>query len=68
MKELFEQFLTEKRYVQNISPNTEESYSSAFLKFSKYVKVLNKPSLTGFVIGMRQEGIKLGPVMYTSGQ
>jgi integrase/recombinase XerD len=69
MKELFEQFLKEKRYLCNLSPKTLDSYQQAF---NAYQRVLNrnsisdfcalptKDTLKDFVIGMREAGLSPG--------
>jgi len=47
--ESFEKFLQEKRYLYNVSPNTEQIYRAAWQKWKKF-----GPDPVGFVAGMRQ--------------
>jgi integrase/recombinase XerD len=60
IKELFDNFIKEKRFLDNVSENTIRSYQMSFLKFQAYASVLDKSSLNSFVIGMREEGLKPG--------
>lgn len=58
MQNLFNQFLKEKTYLDGISLKTRESYSYAFLKFSKYASTFT--GLKDFVIGMKEDGLTAG--------
>jgi len=58
MRELFNDFIREKRFLSDASPNTIRSYEMSFKKFEKYG--LDKQSLNRFVIGMREEGLTPG--------
>jgi integrase/recombinase XerD len=60
VRELFDKFIREKRFLADASLNTIRSYEMSFLKFEKYTERLDKASLNEFVIGMRQEGLKPG--------
>lgn len=47
----FEQFLKERKYLQNVSPHTIKLYEIAWTKFQKY-----GPDAVSFVSGMREAG------------
>ncbi|HET6933518.1 MAG TPA: hypothetical protein VFI72_01690, partial [Candidatus Angelobacter sp.] len=49
--ETFEKFVQERRYLYNVSPNTEHIYRNAWAKWQKY-----GPEPLGFVAGLRQAG------------
>jgi hypothetical protein len=49
--ETFEKFVQERRYLYNVSPNTEHIYWNAWGKCQKY-----GPDPIGFVSGLRQAG------------
>jgi integrase/recombinase XerD len=49
--ETFEKFVQERRYLYNVSPNTEQLYRNAWGKWQKY-----GPDPVGFVSGLRQAG------------
>ena len=49
--EIFEKFVQERRYLYNVSPNTEKLYQIAWQKWQKY-----GPDPVGFVAGMRKAG------------
>lgn len=57
---LFADFLKEKRFLCDLSEHTLRSYRISFDKFKKYATDLDKTSLNKFVIGIREEGLKLG--------
>lgn len=71
MKELFEKFLTDKRYLCNLSAKTLDSYQQAFNAYqrvlsserigsSKAEELPTKDTLKDFVIGMREAGLSPG--------
>ena len=59
---LFEQFLAERRYLRNVKPSTLEWYETAFKSLQKHLGVdvppLSKSNLQGFVVAIRQRGVK----------
>lgn len=57
---LFEQFIKEKRFLDNLSENTLKSYKLAYQWFQKLGGELNKQALTNFVIGLREAGMNPG--------
>ncbi|HEV7397632.1 MAG TPA: tyrosine-type recombinase/integrase [Pyrinomonadaceae bacterium] len=61
MKELFAEFLKEKRYLCNLSPKTLDSYQQAF---NCYVRLgcgtPTKDGLKDFVVNMRESGLSAG--------
>lgn len=62
MKDLFNLFIREKRFLDNISELTIRSYKISWIKFEKYATELSKSSLNSFVIGMREEGLTPGGI------
>lgn len=60
LETLFADFIKEKTFLCDLSVHTLRSYRVSFDKFKKYVAELNKPALTNFVVGMREEGLKPG--------
>lgn len=48
----FEKFVQERKYLHNVSPNTEQIYRAAWSKWEKY-----GPDPVSFVAGMRQAGM-----------
>ncbi len=61
-KSLFEQFLTERRYLKNVTPATIEWYETAFKAWQRASGAdsppLTKPALQQFVVSLRQRGVK----------
>jgi site-specific recombinase XerC len=59
---LFEQFLAQRRYLQNVTPSTIEWYETAFKALQKSlgldVPPLTKSALQQFVVEVRQRGVK----------
>jgi integrase/recombinase XerD len=59
---LFEQFLAERRYLRNVTTSTLEWYETAFKSLQKHLGVdvppLSKSNLQGFVVAIRQRGVK----------
>lgn len=51
----FERFVQERRYLYNVSPNTENLYRIAWAKWERY-----GPDPVGFVSGMRNAGVSAG--------
>lgn len=60
MKDLFDQFLKEKRYLKNLSQNTLVYLEHCFKAFSKHGGGLSKAGVQQFVIGMKEAGISTG--------
>jgi integrase/recombinase XerD len=60
MKELFEQFVREKIYLQNVSPKTVSYYRDSWKAYQRYTggELLTKALLAEFVIKMREAGVK----------
>lgn len=56
MKELFERFLQEKKYLKNCSENTLIFLTVAFKALNKYVEIPTKESLQTWVIKSREAG------------
>jgi site-specific recombinase XerC len=59
---LFERFVKEKRYLQNVTPKTLDWYGSAWVAFNKSVTVsepdqLTKTVLSEFVVASRDRGL-----------
>ncbi len=59
---LFEQFLSQRRYLKNVTPSTIEWYQTAFKALQKALGAdappLTKSSLQQFVVSIRQRGVK----------
>jgi len=59
---LFEQFLSQRRYLKNVTPSTIEWYQTAFKALQKAhatpSPILTKSSLLHFVVSLRQRGVK----------
>src|SRR5690349_17184729 len=59
---LFKQFLDERRYLKNVTPDTIEWYETAFKAFQRALNedapVITKASLQNFVVKMRQRNVK----------
>jgi integrase len=59
---LFRQFLDERRYLKNVTPDTIEWYETAFKAFQRTLHddapVIAKASLQNFVVKMRQRNVK----------
>ena len=58
---LFEQFLGQRRYLQNVTPSTIEWYQTAFKALQRSLGLdptLTKPSLHQFVVDLRQRDLK----------
>jgi site-specific recombinase XerD len=65
LDELFEQFLRERTYVQNITPKTRVWYESAWKAFLVFQTEpagspdpISRAQLSGFVIHLRQRGVR----------
>jgi integrase/recombinase XerD len=63
LETLFKDFVREKRYILNVSPNTVDWYNESFTKFKKHhqsllVSDLSKSSLGQTVCTMREKGLK----------
>lgn len=62
MKDLFEQFLKERRLLKNISPKTESYYRQALIAFEKYsgesLDSLSSGKLNKWVVAMIEAGVK----------
>ena len=60
--DLFKQFLNERRYLKNVTGDTIEWYHTAWKAFqrtlNKTAPPITKTSLQGFVVAMRQRGVK----------
>src|SRR5688500_14098183 len=52
----FEQFIRERKYLQNVSPRTIDWYEACFKWLGRYE--LTDDGIKEFVIGMRQGGLK----------
>jgi site-specific recombinase XerD len=60
LEKLFEEFLRERRYLKNISPNTEKFYRQSWTAYKKYSSLeleLSKGQLNNWVITMREAGV-----------
>jgi site-specific recombinase XerD len=59
---LFQQFLRERRYLNNVTPSTIEWYETAFKALQRTSGEdsprLTKPSLQGFVVALRERNVK----------
>jgi integrase family protein with SAM-like domain len=59
---LFQQFLNERRYLKNVTPDTIEWYETAFKAFERTLHddapVITKTSLQNFVVKMPQRNVK----------
>jgi len=59
---LFEQFLNERRYLKNVTPDTIDWYETAFKAFRRTLSndapPITKSSLQSFVVKMRQRDVK----------
>lgn len=60
IREKFEQFIKEKRFLDNLSEKTIKSYKLAFSWFEKLDGDFNKQALNNFVIGLRESGMNPG--------
>jgi hypothetical protein len=67
LQPLFEQFLRERVYVNNITPATREWYECAWKAFSTTLTdrtapapVITKADLQNFVIALRERGVNAG--------
>jgi hypothetical protein len=60
LEALFAEFLRERKFLKNISPNTEKFYKQSWTAFNKYgnLEELNKGTLDKWVMAMREAGIK----------
>jgi integrase/recombinase XerD len=63
IEKLFEEFITERKYLKNIAPNTERYYRQSFTAYLKYLPNArqlepNKGILNKWVIAMREAEIK----------
>ena len=61
LDQLFQDYLKEKKYVQNVSPATIRFYSQAFKFFRKYTGIerpdqLTKQTLDAFLVTLREAG------------
>lgn len=59
---LFERFLRERRYLKNVTAKAVVWYETAFLAFTRSVRVaglddLSKPILQEFVVALRERGL-----------
>lgn len=59
LEKLFEQFLKEKTYVQNVAPTTIRFYRQSFNAFKRGNGSLTKAGLNEFVANMSQTGIAI---------
>jgi len=63
---LFDQFIQEKLYVKNLSPNTIEFFNYSYKAFRLIIKDkkvnLNKQILTNFIFGLKQKGKTTGAI------
>jgi hypothetical protein len=60
LKSLFDLFITEKRFLANLSERTLHQYGQIFQCYEKYTYASRLPTeelLSRFVIGMRQNGL-----------
>jgi len=57
MKELFDQFLKEKTFLNNVAPKTIHFYKQSFSAFCKHDGKLDKSGLNEFVVKMRESGL-----------
>lgn len=58
---LFAQFLKERKYLKNISPNTERHYNQSWTAYKKYGSLeieLNQGNLNKWVMAMREADVK----------
>ena len=64
--DLFKQFLNERRYLKNVTPDTIEWYETAWKALQRTLNVaappITKSSLQSFVVKMRQRNVKPVPV------
>jgi site-specific recombinase XerD len=65
LDELFDTFLRERTYVQNITPKTRVWYESAWKAFRLFQPdagaapdLISRAQLSGFVVHLRQRGVK----------
>ena len=73
LDQLFQQFLRERTYVNNVTPSTREWYESAWKAFSATAprprrlrrQLITKADLQHFVVHLRERGVK--PVRATHG-
>ena len=57
----FEQFLREKRYLQNVSQNTLNWCSTSYIAYKKVCGIeFSKPKFTEFIIALREQGLTPG--------
>ena len=67
---LFSQFLDERRYLKNVTPDTIEWHETAFKAFRRALNddapPITKSSLQSFVVKMRQRNVKPVSVNTTS--
>lgn len=61
-KTFFEQFLIERRYLKNVTPDTIEWYETAFKAFQRALGTpspeISQASLQQFVVSTRERGVK----------
>src|SRR4051812_33522608 len=61
-KSLFDQFLAERRYLKNVTPDTIDWYQTAYKAFQRALGSkspdITKQSLQRFVVSMRERGVK----------
>ena len=60
LQEQFDQYIKEKRFLDNLSEHTIRSYKLAFQWFQKLDGDFNKTALNNFVIGLRESGMNTG--------
>ena len=74
LDQLFQQFLRERTYINNVTPSTREWYESAWKAFktaqaaappSPSAPLISKADLQSFVVHLRERGVK--PVSCNTG-
>ena len=62
MDSIFEQFVREKRFLNNVTEKTIEFYQHAWVAFQKHGGGLSKDGLKTFVISLREKGLKTATI------
>ncbi|MEO6725393.1 MAG: hypothetical protein ABIU20_01520, partial [Blastocatellia bacterium] len=60
LRSLFDLFITEKRFLANLSERTLHQYGQIFKRYEKYTDASQLPTdelLSRFIVGMRQNGL-----------
>jgi integrase/recombinase XerD len=64
MKALFEEFLRERQYLRNLTPNTLYFYREVYHVFDKEGawEPFSKQSLTTVIVRLKERGVKAGAI------